>query len=52
MAAGIGVVGVMRDAFGLGFETLTATLPTLGLVILGGIIGGFLAAKVEESMEG
>jgi hypothetical protein len=52
MAAGIGVAGVMRDAFGLGFETLTATLPTLGLVILGGIIGGFLAAKVEESMEG
>lgn len=52
MAAGIGIAGVFRDVFMAGsVEPLLATLPTLGLVILGGAIGGFVAAKVEESME-
>lgn len=56
MAMGIGIAGVMRDVFTelltVGtFNSFTNTLPTLGLVILGGVIGGYLAAKVEESME-
>lgn len=53
MAAGIGITGVFRDVFMQdGVNTLVAALPTLGLVLLGGAIGGFVAAKVEESMEG
>jgi hypothetical protein len=52
MALGIGVAGVMRDVFLAGsVDPLVATLPTLGLVILGGVLGGYVAAKVEESME-
>lgn len=52
MGLGIGIAGVARDVFLSGsIDALVATLPTLGLVILGGAIGGFVAAKIEESME-
>lgn len=53
MAAGIGIAGVARDVFLSGtIDSLVLALPTIGLVILGGALGGFVAAKIEESMEG
>jgi hypothetical protein len=50
---GIALVGIFRDVFMKdGVNTLVSSLPTIGLVCLGALIGGFLAAKVEEDMEG
>jgi hypothetical protein len=50
---GIALVGIFRDVFMKdGLATFTSSLPTIGLVCLGALIGGFLAAKVEEDMEG
>ena len=48
MAAGIGMAGTMRDVFMQGGEAFTAALPTLIVVLLGGIAGGFMAAKCEK----
>lgn len=58
MALGIAVTGVMRDVFTFWFEGGSAaagslfvdTLPTLGLVILGGILGGVTAGLIEKDM--
>jgi hypothetical protein len=50
---GVALVGIFRDVFMKdGVNTLVSSLPTIGLVCLGAVIGGFLAAKVEEDMEG
>ncbi len=52
MGLGIGLTGLFRDTFGMeGLDTFMAAMPTLGLVAVGAILGGFVAAKVEESME-
>lgn len=52
MGLGIGLVGLFRDTFGLeGVDTFMAAMPTLGLVAVGAILGGFVAAKIEENME-
>ena len=51
MGLGIGLTGLFRDTFGIGFEAFVEAMPTLGLVAVGAILGGFVAAKVEESME-
>ena len=48
MAVGIGVAGTMRDVFMKGGEALTSSLPTLIIVILGGICGGLAAVAIEK----
>ncbi|TCO75188.1 Lin0368 family putative glycerol transporter subunit [Marinisporobacter balticus] len=47
MALGIGVCGTMRDVFRHGVAAGTSSIPTLGCVIIGGIIGGLVAYKLE-----
>ena len=49
---GVAVTGIFRDTFMYGADRFVNSLPTMGLVAVGAVIGGFLAAKVEESMEG
>lgn len=53
MGLGIGMAGVARDFFmsNMDWGLLGDTLPTLGLVALGAILGGLLAASFEKSME-
>ncbi|MBM7613767.1 Lin0368 family putative glycerol transporter subunit [Alkaliphilus hydrothermalis] len=48
MACGIGMAGFMRGVFENGIQVGIDSLPTLGLVILGGALGGFAAFKVEK----
>lgn len=53
MAVGIGVAGTAKDLFNTGdfskaMELLGNTLPTLGIVILGGLVGGYFAYKLEQ----
>lgn len=48
MALGIGITGTMRDVFLHGTTAGINSLPTLGCVILGGIIGGTVAVAVEK----
>ncbi|MEI5989708.1 Lin0368 family putative glycerol transporter subunit [Enterococcus crotali] len=50
MGLAIGVCGIMRDTFMNGTESLVSSLPTIGLVVIGAIIGGIVAAAVEKSM--
>jgi len=50
MAAGIGVAGTARDVFMHGGEALTSSLPTLGIVLLGGICGGITAVLLEKHL--
>ncbi len=47
MALGIGVAGTMKDVFINGIEAGIAALPTLVVVIIGGIVGGLTAYKLE-----
>ncbi len=47
MALGIGVAGTMRGVFEGGAEAGIASIPTLGFVILGGMVGGYTAYKLE-----
>lgn len=50
---GIGLTGIFRDFFMKdGMTSLTTSLPTLGLVCVGAVIGGALAALVEKDMKG
>lgn len=51
MGLGIALCGIFRDAFLNGFSTVTASLPTILLVVLGAVLGGLFAAKIEEDME-
>ncbi len=48
MAVGIGMAGTMRDVFMNGGQVFVDTLPTLIIVLIGGIVGGFTAAKLEK----
>lgn len=50
IAMGIAVAGTMRDSFMNGFDTLVDSFPTLALVIVGGILGGTVAALIEKDM--
>ncbi|QZY53675.1 Lin0368 family putative glycerol transporter subunit [Crassaminicella profunda] len=47
MALGIGVCGTMRDVFRHGVDAGISSLPTLGVVIVGAIVGGLTAYKIE-----
>ncbi len=47
MALGIGVAGTMKDVFNNGISAGVAALPTLAVVIIGGIVGGLTAYKLE-----
>lgn len=49
MAAGIGIVGTMRDVFLKGAQAGVESLPTLGFVIIGAILGGIAAVAVEKT---
>lgn len=51
MGLGIAFTGIFRDVFNNGFDTLAGSLPTIGLVIVGAVLGGYVAAKIEEDME-
>ena len=51
MGLGIAICGIFRDAFMNGFSTVADSLPTILLVIVGAVLGGLVAAKVEEDME-
>lgn len=59
LGLGVGMTGIFKDMWvkiltedvGAGMAGLGETLPTLLLVVLGGLIGGYLAAKVEEDLE-
>ncbi len=48
MALGIGVAGTTRDIFSNGIQVGIDSLPTLLVVIIGGIVGGITAAKIEK----
>lgn len=49
MALGIGVAGVARDVFGSGsIAALTSSMPTLLVVLAGGITGGVTAALIQK----
>ena len=48
MALGIGVAGTSRGMFENGVQVGIDSLPTLGLVILGGLAGGYCAYKLEQ----
>jgi len=51
MALGIAVACTMRDVFLNGGSTLVDALPTLGLVLLGAVIGGVTAGLIEKNIE-
>ncbi len=48
MALGIGVCGMTRGMFENGFQVGMDSLPTLGIVIVGGIAGGVMAVQMEK----
>lgn len=50
MGLGIGIAGMTRDFFlnNMAMSDVVDTLPTLLLVILGGLIGGVLASFIEK----
>jgi len=50
MALGIGVAGFTRGIFESGIQVGMDSLPTLGLTLLGGAIGGFAAWALEQEM--
>jgi len=47
MALGIGVAGTMRGVFENGIQAGIDSLPTLAVVILGGLAGGYFAYRLE-----
>ena len=51
MALGIGTAGLMRGVFSAGsIEPLVTSLPTLTVVLVGGILGGVTAALLEKNV--
>jgi hypothetical protein len=50
MGLAIGICGIMRDTFINGTNSLVSSLPTIGLVFVGAVLGGIVAAAVEKSM--
>ncbi|MGX7205747.1 Lin0368 family putative glycerol transporter subunit [Enterococcus pingfangensis] len=50
MGLAIGVCGIFRDIFLQGTNDFFDSLPTIALVVLGGFLGGLVAAAVEKDM--
>ncbi|MDT2759910.1 Lin0368 family putative glycerol transporter subunit [Enterococcus xiangfangensis] len=50
MGLAIGVCGIFRDTFLNGANSLFNSLPTIGIVIVGAVLGGLVAAAVEKDM--
>ncbi|GCF94752.1 hypothetical protein NRIC_26430 [Enterococcus florum] len=50
MGLAIGVCGIMRDTLMQGTSALTASLPTIALVVAGAALGGIVAAAFEKSI--
>ncbi len=50
MAMGIGVAGLMKGVFNDGIQAGIESLPTLGVVLLGGIAGGLAAFLCEKKI--
>lgn len=50
MAVGIGICGIMRDVFMQGGGELVSSLPTIGLVAIGAVLAGIVAAAIEKDM--
>lgn len=50
MAVGIGVAGTMMGVFNEGISAGIASIPTLAVVIFGGVVGGFTAYKLEQHL--
>lgn len=48
MAVGIGICGIMRDVFMQGGGELVSSLPTIGLVAIGAVLAGIVAAAIEK----
>lgn len=51
MGLGIGLAGIFRDAFMNGWGHVGSSVPTILLVCVGAVLGGYVAAKIEEDME-
>ncbi|WP_124059073.1 Lin0368 family putative glycerol transporter subunit [Vaginisenegalia massiliensis] len=51
MGLAIGVAGIVRDTSLQGVNALNHAIPTIILVIIGGLIGGYFASLVEKDME-
>lgn len=49
MGLGIGVAGTAKPAFINGWDTVGASLPTLALVCLGGILGAVAAGLLQKA---
>lgn len=47
MGLAIGVCGIMRDSFMKGIDAAVSSFPTMGLVVLGAVLGGIAAALIE-----
>lgn len=47
MALGIGMAGTMRGVFEGGIQAGVDSLPTLAITLVGGIVGGLAAYKLE-----
>jgi hypothetical protein len=50
MALGIAICGTMRDVFMQGTQAAVAAMPTLIIVILGGMAGGIVAVMCQNDM--
>ncbi|MCT4599020.1 MAG: hypothetical protein N4A50_14215 [Vallitalea sp.] len=50
MAVGIGIAGTTRDMFKFGFQYGVDALPTMALVIIGGITGGIIAGFIQKEL--
>jgi len=51
MALGIGVAGYARGMFEQGIQAGIDSLPTLSLVLLGGMLGGYVAILLENHLK-
>lgn len=52
MGLGIAIGCLFRDIFsGGGVDSFIASLPTIGVIIVGAAIGGFTATKIQQHMD-